>query len=288
MLPGRCGLRRVRSECPTYDSGPLLENDRRWALAGIGLRVHHDPSLQVSKWNSHDAALLDAEVRTLSSRYLDRHQLLERALVNEADGVPVKFFAVSSLGQAPVMRQIASHGNVEQALERDRVGERRYWDPFEAGDRAEARFVVDACQVENGALKMRMWNTAPPMTPEEMGTYFCTIGTSHSSAAQYSSTNRDGQLGQGFRQGTLPWNTYGVVAISIDPLRTDEPAVMMWMHKTPLNGADGPLVYKIRALPAFRDSRGPEICDVVARTCALKGHKKDTRSGEIPRAGSVK
>ena len=177
----------------------------------------------------------------------------------------------SYVDSRPYQTYIEAYRNVEQALERDRVGERRYWDPFEAGDRAEARFVVDACQVENGALKMRMWNTAPPMTPEEMGTYFCRIGTSHSSAAQYSSTNRDGQLGQGFRQGTLPWNTYGVVAISIDPLRTDEPAVMMWMHKTPLNGADGPLVYKIRALPAFRDSRGQEVSDVVAPVQTVDG-----------------
>lgn len=91
-------------------AGSKGRSDLADALAGKGLRVHHDPSLQESVWNSVDADLLDAELRTLCSRYLDRHQLLERAKVNQADGVAVRFFAVSSLGHAPEMRQIASHG----------------------------------------------------------------------------------------------------------------------------------------------------------------------------------
>ncbi len=193
------------------------------------------------------------------------------ALIKGGEQGPTTLIDKSFVDSRPYQTFIEAYRNVEQALERDRVGERRYWDPFEAGERPEARFVVDACQVENGALKMRMWNTAPPMTAEEMRTYFCTIGTSHAGAAQYSSTNRDGQLGQGFRQGTLPWNTYGVVAISIDPLRTDEPGVMMWMHKTPLDGVDGPLVYKIRALPSFRDAHGDQVSDVVAPLQTVDG-----------------
>lgn len=91
-------------------AGNTTTSDLSRALSGKGLRLHHDPSLQASTFDPYDADLLDEELRTLCSRYLDRHQLLERARVNQADGVPVKFFAVSSLGHAPVGGQIASHG----------------------------------------------------------------------------------------------------------------------------------------------------------------------------------
>ncbi len=38
--------------------------------------------------------------------------------------------------------------NVEQALERDKNGEGRYWGPFLRGERPEARFVVDVRRIE--------------------------------------------------------------------------------------------------------------------------------------------
>lgn len=86
------------------------ESDLYHALAGKGLRIHHDPSLQDKKWNGIDADLLDQELRTLCSQYLDQSQLVERARNYESAEVPVRFFALSSLGHAPVMRQIARHG----------------------------------------------------------------------------------------------------------------------------------------------------------------------------------
>lgn len=161
--------------------------------------------------------------------------------------------------------------NVEQALERDKQGEGRYWGPFLRGERPEARFVVDVRQIENGAVKMLLWNTAPPMSEEEMRRYFTTVGTSHEQAVQYSSSRRDGQYGQGFRQGTLPWNRFGMVAISVDP-RTGgvAGAKMMWMHKVPLSDG-GPEVYAIKPLSAYIDASGQYVEDIVVPVCTLYG-----------------
>ena len=80
------------------------------ALSGKGLRVHHDASLQRNQWDPYDADLLDQELRTLCSRYLDQPQLVERARAYENPQVPVRFFALSSLGLAPVIGRVAKHG----------------------------------------------------------------------------------------------------------------------------------------------------------------------------------
>ncbi len=80
------------------------------ALAGKGLRLHHDPSLQRKHWYAFDADLLDQELRTLCSRYLDQSQLVDRARAYENPQVPVRFFALSSLGIPPVIGRVAKHG----------------------------------------------------------------------------------------------------------------------------------------------------------------------------------
>lgn len=172
----------------------------------------------------------------------------------------------------PYQTYLEAYRNVEQALDRDRRGARRYWAALEAGERPEARFVVDVHQVqETGVLKMLLWNTAPPMSEAEMRRYFTSVGTSHEAAEQYSSVRRDGQFGQGFRQGTLPWNTYGVVAIAVDPqLPAEERALMMWMHKAPLHPG-GPLVYSVRSLPAYVDATGGVVEDIVIPVCTVDG-----------------
>lgn len=184
---------------------------------------------------------------------------------------PTTLIDKSFTDSRPYQAFLEAYRNVEQALTRDGEGEGRYWGPFLRGERPEARFVVDAHRIENGAVKMLLWNTAPPMTPEEMRRYFTTVGTSHEGAAQYSSNSRDGQLGQGFRQGTLPWNRFGVVAIAVDPLQGGaDGASMMWMHKAPLSEG-GPQVYAIRPLPAYRDSAGLIVEDVVAPVQTVYG-----------------
>ena len=184
---------------------------------------------------------------------------------------PTTLIDKSFVDSRPFQTYLEAYRNVEQALERDRAGVGGYWGPFLWGERPAARFVVDAHPIENGAVKMLLWNTAPPMSQEEMRRYFTTVGTSHDGAPQYSSTSRDGQLGQGFRQGTLPWNTYGVVAISVDPLLGGAAgASMMWMHKAPLRPG-GPLVYSIRALPAYLDSAGHLVQDIVVPVQTVDG-----------------
>lgn len=161
--------------------------------------------------------------------------------------------------------------NVEQALERDRQGDGRYWGPFLRGERPKARFVVDVRRIENGAVKMLLWNTAPPMTEDEMRRYFTTVGTSHEHAVQYSSSRRDGQFGQGFRQGTLPWNRFGMVAIAVDPATGGVAgAKMMWMHAVPL-GESGPEVYAIKPLPDYIDASGQYVEDIVVDVRTLYG-----------------
>ncbi len=78
------------------------------ALAGHGLRIHHDPSLDHRAYDLGDADLLDCELRTLCARYLDQPQLVERA---EAFGEGrARFFAISSLGTPPVAQRVARHG----------------------------------------------------------------------------------------------------------------------------------------------------------------------------------
>lgn len=71
------------------------------ALAGNGLRFHHDPGLQDQEWNSCDADLLDAELRSLCSQYLGLSALVSAAQSAQRDGDEVRFFAVSSLGRTP-------------------------------------------------------------------------------------------------------------------------------------------------------------------------------------------
>lgn len=184
---------------------------------------------------------------------------------------PTTLIDKSFTDSRPYQAFLEAYRNVEQALDRDRRGQGLYWGPFLRGERPDARFVVDAHQIENGAVKMLLWNTAPPMTPDEMRRYFTTVGSSHEGAAQYSSISRDGQLGQGFRQGTLPWNTYGVVAIAVDPdLGGADGASMMWMHKVPL-AEGGPQVYAIKPLPAYQDPMGHVVEDVVAPVQTVHG-----------------
>jgi len=78
------------------------------ALAGHGLRIHHDPSLDHRAYDLGDADLLDCELRTLCARYLDQPQLVERA---QAFGEGrARFFAISSLGTPPVAQRVARHG----------------------------------------------------------------------------------------------------------------------------------------------------------------------------------
>lgn len=191
-------------------------------------------------------------------------------VIRGGDQGPTKLIDKSFIDSQAYQAYLEAYRNVEQTLERDLRGEGRYWGSFLRGERPQARFVVDALPIENGAVKMVLWNTAPPMSEQEMRAYFTSVGTGHEGAVQYSSTSRDGQLGQGFRQGTLPWNTHGVVAIAVDPLLGGaDGASMMWMHKAPL-GDDGPLVYSIRALPAYLDD-AQVVEDIVVPVQTIHG-----------------
>lgn len=113
-----------------------------------------------------------------------------------------------------------------------------------AAESADSSDVVDV-------LKMRIYNTAPPMSEAEMKDYFTKLGRSHVEAISYNINRRDGQYGQGLRQGMLPWNTHGFVVISYDPSQTSErpDGNMMWMYKD----KEG---YAIRQLPISYD---PEL-----------------------------
>lgn len=82
------------------------------ALGVRGSRMLQDPSLRGAHVDAVDAELLDQELRTLCEKYLDFGQLVERAEGYERHSWSVHFFALSALGHAPVVNQVARHGAV--------------------------------------------------------------------------------------------------------------------------------------------------------------------------------
>ena len=103
--------------------------------------------------------------------------------------------------------------NYEQAVERTPKRKRH----------GRERFVQDFTEVRvSGSpyVKIRMWNTAVPMSRQELDDYFLHFGEGEDE--RWDVTSADASFGQGATSSTMPWNPAGVVCISVDPKRPDK------------------------------------------------------------------
>jgi hypothetical protein len=171
----------------------------------------------------------------------------------------------------PYTGVIESYRNFIQALSREKSRLRTTGNVSQLDD-AHFRVAIlkmtltDRSGNEKEIYKNGYLNTAPPMTADEMRSYFTAIGESGN--AMWRRDNRGGSYGQGLRQAELYPNPAGFFIIAVDPDDIDHSNIMWLVYD------EAEEEYKARELPAhievLPDGTEHLITDIVAPISILE------------------